>query len=67
MPLILLATDIQKILKYCRTNSYNTIKEIKEEYPASGKLIGSKVRIQDFADAFDYTIEEIEKALKEKL
>jgi hypothetical protein len=64
MPLILNAADIQKLLKYCRTNSYITVKHIKDEYPASRKLIGSKVRTQDFAHAFDFTVEEVEAALK---
>lgn len=65
MPLVLNAADVQKLLNYCRTNSYTAIKHIKEEYPASKKLIGSKVRTQDFANAFDFTIADIEAALKE--
>jgi hypothetical protein len=65
MPLILNVQDIQKLLKYCRTYSYLTIKEIKEEYPLSDKLKGSKVRTTDFALAYDFNIEDIKATLKE--
>lgn len=58
-PLILRAKDVQLILNLCRTDSYRVIKEIKEEYPFSKKLIGSKVRMEDLAQAYNLNIDEV--------
>jgi hypothetical protein len=58
-PLILRAKDVQLVLNLCRTDSYRVIKEIKDEYPYSKKLIGSKVRMEDLAQAYNLNVEHI--------
>ena len=62
--LVLRVENVQKILNVCRTNAYQIIKNIKTEYPFSEKLIGSKVRTEDLADAYDLKIENIYNILK---
>ena len=62
--LVLRVENVQKILDVCRTNAYQIIKNIKTEYPFSEKLIGSKVRTEDLADAYDLKIEHIHNILK---
>ncbi len=62
-PLILRAKDVQTLLNLCRTDSYKVIKELKDEYPYSAKLKGSKVRIEDFAEAYNLKIEMIYSTL----
>lgn len=62
--LVLRVENVQKILNVCRTNAYQIIKNIKTEYPFSEKLIGSKVRTEDLAHAYDLKIENIHNILK---
>lgn len=62
--LVLRVENVQKILNVCRTDAYQIIKNIKTEYPFSEKLIGSKVRTEDLADAYDLKIENIYNILK---
>ena len=62
--LVLRVENVQKILNVCRTNAYQIIKNIKTEYPFSEKLIGSKVRTEDLAHAYDMKIEHIHNILK---
>ena len=62
--LVLRVENVQKILNVCRTNAYQIIKNIKTEYPFSEKLIGSKVRTEDLAHAYDLKIENINNILK---
>ena len=61
--LILREKDVQKILKVCRTDAYNVINEIRQEYPYSKKLRGSKVRTDDLANAYDLKMEDIYRTL----
>lgn len=61
--LILREKDVQKILKVCRTDAYNVINEIKQEYPYSNKLKGSKVRTEDLAAAYDLKVDDIYSTL----
>ncbi len=62
--MVLRAIDVSKLLRYCRTDSYEAIKEIKANYPFSKKLKGSKVRIEDFAHAYDFNVEDIKKVIQ---
>ena len=62
--LILREKDVQKVLKVCRTDAYNVINEIRQEYPYSKKLRGSKIRTADLADAYDLEVEDIYRILK---
>ena len=62
--MVLRATEVRILLRYCRTDSYEAIKEIRANYPFSKKLKGSKVRIEDFAHAYDLKVEDIKKALQ---
>ena len=62
--LVLRENDVQEILKMCRTDAYNVINEIRQEYPYSKKLRGSKIRTEDLADAYDLEVEDIYRALK---
>ena len=62
--MVLRAIDVAELLTYCRTNSYEAIKEIKANYPFSKKLKGSKVRIEDFAHAYDFKVEDIKKIIQ---
>jgi hypothetical protein len=62
--LVLRVENVQKILNVCRTDAYKIIKNIKAEYPFSEKLIGSKVRTEDLAHAYDLKIEHIYNILK---
>ena len=63
--LVLRENDVQEILKMCRTDAYNVINEIRQEYPYSKKLKGSKIRTEDLADAYDLEVEDIYRTLKE--
>jgi predicted DNA-binding transcriptional regulator AlpA len=63
--LVLREKDVQKILNVCRTDAYEVINEIREEYPHSKKLKGSKVRTEDLAHAYDLKVEDIYRTLKE--
>jgi hypothetical protein len=63
--LILREKDVRKILELCRTDAYNVINDIRQEYPYSKKLRGSKVRTKDLADAYDLNLEDIYRTLKE--
>ncbi len=63
--LVLKEKDVRNILKVCRTNAYEVINEIREEYPHSKKLKGSKVRTEDLAHAYDLKVEDIYRTLKE--
>ena len=62
--LVLRENDVQEILKMCRTDAYNVINEIRQEYPYSKKLKGSKIRTEDLADAYDLEVEDIYRILK---
>ena len=62
--LVLRENDVQEILKMCRTDAYNVINEIRQEYPYSKKLKGSKIRTEDLADAYDLEVEDIYRTLK---
>ena len=62
--LVLRENDVQEILKMCRTDAYNVINEIRQEYPYSKKLRGSKIRTADLADAYDLEVEDIYRILK---
>ena len=62
--LILREKDVQKILNVCRTDAYQIIKNIKAEYEFSDKLVGSKVRTEDLAHAYDLKVEDIYRTLK---
>ena len=62
--LVLRENDVQEILKMCRTDAYNVINEIRQEYPYSKKLRGSKIRTEDLADAYDLEVEDIYRILK---
>lgn len=64
--LVLRIEDVQKVLNVCRTDGYKIIKEIKTDYIFSGKLIGSKVRTQDLAHAYDLKMEDIFRILNEQ-
>lgn len=64
-PLILRAADVQKILRASRTESYVVIKELKECYPYSAKLKGSKIRTEDLLNEFNLKIEEIVERLND--
>lgn len=61
--LVLRVDNVQKILNVCRTDAYQIIKNIKDEYEFSEKLIGSKVRTKDLADAYDLNVEDIYRTL----
>lgn len=63
--LVLREKDVQKILNVCRTDAYRIIKNIKDDYEFSDKLVGSKVRTEDLADAYDLKVEDIYRTLKE--
>lgn len=63
--LVLREKDVQKILNVCRTDAYQIIKNIKAEYEFSDKLVGSKVRTEDLAHAYDLKVEDIYRTLKE--
>jgi hypothetical protein len=63
--LVLKEKDVRNILKVCRTDAYEVINEIREEYPHSKKLKGSKVRTEDLAHAYDLKVEDIYRTLKE--
>lgn len=63
--LVLRAVDVQKILNTCRSDSYRVIKEIREHYPDSAKLSGSKIRTEDLAFEYNLKLEAIERCLKE--
>jgi hypothetical protein len=63
--LVLRVESVRKILKVCRTDAYEVISEIKQEYPYSKKLKGSKVRTEDLAHAYDLKVEDIYRTLKE--
>ena len=65
MKLILRAADVQIILNVCRTDSYRIIKEIKEDYPYSGLLTGSKIKNEDLAEHYKLKVEEICALLSE--
>jgi hypothetical protein len=62
--LVLREKDVQKILNVCRTDAYQIIKNIKAEYEFSDKLVGSKVRTEDLAHAYDLKVEDIYRTLK---
>ena len=62
--LVLRENDVKEILKMCRTDAYNVINEIRQEYPYSKKLKGSKIRTEDLADAYDLEVEDIYRTLK---
>jgi hypothetical protein len=62
--LILRAKDVQKILNVCRTQSYEIIKNLRESYPYSQKLKGSKIRTEDLANFYNLKLEDIEKRLQ---
>ena len=62
--MVLRAEEVGILLRYCRTDSYEAIREIRANYPSSKKLKGSKVRIEDFAHAYDWKVEDVIKALK---
>ena len=64
IPLILRAIEVQRILSASRTESYQIIREIKDSYPYSNKLKGSKIRTEDLADAYDLNLERIDDVLK---
>jgi|LakMenEpi03Aug12_release.lakeMendotaPanAssembly.Ray.scaffolds.fasta_scaffold6870312_1 hypothetical protein len=66
MKFILRAIDVQLVMNVCKTHSYKIIKEIKEDYPHSGKLKGSKIRTEDLADFYDLNITEINSFLESK-
>ncbi len=57
--IILRAKDVQRIMNVCKTDSYSMIKEIKEDYPYSKKLKGSKIRTEDLAHCYDLKMDEI--------
>ncbi len=61
--LILRAEEVQKVLNVCRSDSYQIIKDIRESYPYSMKLKGSKIRTKDLADYYDLSVEDIQQAL----
>ena len=61
--LILRAEEVQRVLNVCRSDSYQIIKDIRESYPYSMKLKGSKIRIKDLADYYDLSVEDIQQAL----
>jgi hypothetical protein len=63
--LVLRVENVQKLLKFCRTDAYEVINEIRQEYPYSKKLKGSKVRTEDLAHAYDLKVEDIYRTLKE--
>ena len=65
--LVLREKDVEKIMNARRTNAYQIIKNIKAEYEFSNKLVGSKVRTKDLADAYDLDLEDIYRTLKEQL
>jgi hypothetical protein len=62
--LVLRVDNVQKILNVCRTDAYQIIKNIKAEYEFSDKLVGSKVRTEDLAHAYDLKVEDIYRTLK---
>ena len=62
--LVLREKDVREILKVCRTDAYQIIKNIKAEYEFSDKLVGSKVRTEDLAHAYDLKVEDIYRTLK---
>ncbi|GGD73389.1 hypothetical protein GCM10011514_41810 [Emticicia aquatilis] len=64
-PIVLRAADVQKILNTCRSDSYRIIKEIRENYPDSAKLSGSKIRTDNLAEEYNISLEAIERCLKE--
>ena len=63
--LVLREKDVREILKVCRTDAYRIIKNIKADYEFSHKLVGSKVRTEDLANAYDLKVEDIYRTLKE--
>ena len=64
--LVLRVENVRKILNVCRTDAYQIIKNIKAEYVFSDKLVGSKVRTKDLANAYDLNLEDIYRTLKEQ-
>jgi len=64
-PIVLRAADVQKILNTCRSDSYRVIKEIRENYPNSAKLLGSKIRTDDLAEEYNISLEAIVKCLNQ--
>jgi hypothetical protein len=62
--LVLNYMDVMKILDASRSSSYAIIKSIREEYPSSKKLIGARVTIKDFANAYDLVETEIHECIK---
>lgn len=63
--IILRVEDVEKILNTCKSDSYRIIKEIRENYPDSAKLSGSKIRTDNLAEEYNISLEAIERCLFE--
>jgi hypothetical protein len=61
---ILRIREVSIVLGYCRTQAYEVIRMIKENYEFSGKLKGAKVRTVDLAEEYGLEIENIYKDIE---